>query len=425
MLTRRTTATLAAAIVAGAAFLAHAPVTDAQTGIVASTKLPVPNELREFDRFGSSVAISRNIAVVGAPLDDNQAGIDAGAAYVFQRSGTAWSLQTKLVGSNTRAGDQFGSAVDTWGFSSSGRRIIVGAPFNDNSAGADAGAAYVFERSGATGWEERNRLNIGHLRGGNDGFGSSVGVSCFDAVVGVPLDDTPGLAGLSGAGSAAEFERINADWGLRGTLTAGANAGNFELFGTSVATSQKTTVVGAPEDGNGQAYVFVADQTVSPWQLQARLPQSAHTLDFGASVAVDGDSAIVGAPAESTFFGTGVVHIFVRSGTAWSEQRFLFSPTDIHSFGSSVAISGDIALVGSPNARVPPNPGLAWLFVRSGTTWSTQIPISAADGLASDRFGSSVDVSVGTAVIGAPNDNTVTGVDSGTDTGSAYVVSVP
>jgi hypothetical protein len=418
-------APLIASIVAGAAFLAHAPVTEAQTGIVASTKLTAPGELREFDRFGSSVAISRNIAVVGAPLDDNQAGIDAGAAYVFQRSGTAWSLQTKLVGSNTRAGDRFGSSVDAWGFSSAGRRIIVGAPFNDNSAGADAGAAYVFERSGATGWEERNRINIGHLRGGNDRFGSSVGISRFDAVVGVPLDDTQGPGGLSGAGSAAEFERINEDWGFRGTLTAGSNAGNFELFGTSVATSQKTTVVGAPGDSNGEAYVFVADQTVSPWQLQARLPRSASSRDFGASVAVDGNSAIVGAPAASTFFGTGVAHIFVRSGTAWSEQHFLFSPTDVHSFGSSVAISGDIALVGSPNAFVAPNPGRAWLYVRSGTTWASQIPIFAADGLATDRFGSSVDVSVGTAVIGAPNDDTSTGVDSGTDTGSAYVVSVP
>jgi hypothetical protein len=423
--TRRMAAPLIASIVAGAAFLTHAPVTEAQTGIVASTKLTAPGELREFDRFGSSVAISRNIAVVGAPLDDNQAGIDAGAAYVFQRSGTAWSLQTKLVGSNTRAGDRFGSSVDAWGFSSAGRRIIVGAPFNDNSAGADAGAAYVFERSGATGWEERNRINIGHLRGGNDRFGSSVGISRFDAVVGVPLDDTQGPGGLSGAGSAAEFERINDDWGFRGTLTAGSNAGNFELFGTSVATSQKTTVVGAPGDSNGEAYVFVADQTVSPWQLQARLPRSASSRDFGASVAVDGNSAIVGAPAESTFFGTGVVHIFVRSGTAWSEQSFLFSPTDIHSFGSSVAISGDIALVGSPNAHAGPDPGFAWLYVRSGTTWASQIPVGAADGLATDRFGSSVDVSVGTAVIGAPNDDTSTGVDSGTDTGSAYVVSVP
>ena len=425
MTTRQAAATLIASIVAGGAFLAHVPVTEAQTGIVASTKLTVPGELREFDRFGSSVAISRNIAVVGAPLDDNQAGIDAGAAYVFQRSGTAWALQTKLVGSNTHAGDQFGSSVDTWGFSSAGRRVIVGAPFNDNSAGADAGAAYVFERSGATGWEERNRLNIGHLRGENDRFGSSVGVSRFDAVVGVPIDDTPGLGGLSGSGSAAEFERINADWGFRGLLTAGSQSGNFELFGTSVATAQKTTVVGAPRDGNGEAYVFVADQTVSPWQLQARLPLSTPSRDFGASVAVDGNSAIVGAPAESTFFGTGVVHIFVRSGTAWSEQRFLFSPTDIHSFGSSVAISGDIALVGTPNAQAGPDPGFAWLYVRSGTTWATPISIGANDGVPTDRFGSSVDVSVDTAVIGAPDDNTVTGVDTGTDTGSAYVVSVP
>jgi hypothetical protein len=276
--------------------------------------------------------------------------------------------------------------------------------------------------------------------------------------VGVPLDDTPDPGGLSGAGSATAFDRFQ-DWGVRGLLTAGSTAGNFEFFGTSVAMAEGLpaagrpvpfAVVGAPRDSTGEAYVFEADRfdpggnpAVSPWRSVGRLPRSNPSRAFGTSVAADQRLIVVGAPEEPpSFAGEGAVHIFARSFTplGWSEQRFRIGPEGATSFGQSVGVSAfgpgsaANALVGSPLAGgfsstgvFQPQRGFAWVLNRSGSppSWSAPTIIEANDGDATDRFGSSVDVSGGTAVIGAPNDNTFTGVDTGTDTGSAYVVAVP
>jgi len=281
------TAAVAAAVAAAAALLAPAPVAEAQPEIVATTKLTVPG-LEDFSRFGTSVAISGDFAVVGAPFDDTAAGADAGAAYVFRRSGTTWTREAMLTGADTASGDQFGTSVDIFS-GGIGTHLVVGAPFDDNPGGTDAGAAYVFTRIGTT-WTQSRKVTIAHNRGTNDRFGSSATIARSDALIGVPLDDTTGATGLSGSGSVTAFYRPE-DWGFRSSLTAGASAGNFELFGTAVEMSALTAVVGAPEDDrHGSVYVFVRpDDAVSPWTQQARLRSGFQRNDFGASVAVFGD----------------------------------------------------------------------------------------------------------------------------------------
>lgn len=416
--------TVMLAFAAAGALLAPAPVAEAQSSLslVPTTKLTVRG-LEDNSRFGTSVAISGDFAVVGAPFDDTAAGADAGAAYVFRRSGTNWAQEAMLTGADTASGDQFGTSVDIFS-SGIGTHLVVGAPFDDNTNGTDAGAAYVFTRP-VTGWTQSRKVTIGvwHNRGTNDRFGSSATIARSDALIGVPLDDTTGADGLSGSGSvrAAFLSKCCIYQGL----TAGASAGNFERFGTAVEMSGLTAVVGAPEDDqDGSVYVFERqDDAVSTWTLRARLSPTVGIIrDFGESVAVSGDVLFVGDPSVYTFFGQGMVYAFQRVGTVWQPLLREFGPTEAYGFGRSVAIEGitgsKTAIVGAPDTNQ--QTGEALVYRQSGSDFSLQNYITAADADTQEKFGYDVDLSDGTALIGAPEDNT-----KGTDNGSAYVVSVP
>jgi hypothetical protein len=132
------------------------------------------------DVFGASVAISGETVVVSAPVNDDGAILFQGAAYVFVRSGGIWSQQQKLLASDAGSNDQFGFWVAI-----SGETVVVGAAFDDDAAGADQGAAYVFERSGGV-WSQHQKL-LASDAGAVDVFGSSVAISGETVVVGAPL----------------------------------------------------------------------------------------------------------------------------------------------------------------------------------------------------------------------------------------------
>jgi hypothetical protein len=149
------------------------------------------------DWFGWSVAVSGDTGVVGTPFDDITAGSNAGSAYVFVRSGTAWTEQAKLTASDGAGADSFG-----WSVAVRGDIAVMGAPYNDTPAGSDAGSAYAFVRSG-TAWTERAQVTAPD-GAANDYFGWRVGLSGRAAVVGAEGDDTP--AGTD-AGSAYAYWR--------------------------------------------------------------------------------------------------------------------------------------------------------------------------------------------------------------------------
>ena len=135
------------------------------------------------DRFGISVAVAGDTAVVGAFLDDTLAGTDAGSAYVFVRSGGAWTQQAKLTASDAAADDPFGDSVAV-----AGDTAVVGA-LDDTLAGTDAGSAYVFVRSGGA-WTQQAKLTASDAAA-DDQFGYSVAVAGDTAVVGAYFDDHP------------------------------------------------------------------------------------------------------------------------------------------------------------------------------------------------------------------------------------------
>ncbi len=232
------------------------PTVTPTPGLVDKARKLLASDIEADDRFGFSVAISGDFAVVGAQLED-AGGSAAGAAYVLQRNeGGAenWGEVKKLTASDAQAGDQFGYSVAV-----SGDTVVVGAN-DEDSAGSGTGAAYVFRRNhgGADNWGEVKKLIASDAQGG-DNFGWSVTVSGDTVVVGAYVED----AGGSAAGAAYVFQRNQGgtdNWGEVKKLTA-SDAETGDLFGISVAVSGDTIVVGAwVEDAGGSdagaAYVF-------------------------------------------------------------------------------------------------------------------------------------------------------------------------
>jgi hypothetical protein len=440
------------------------------------------------DSFGGSVAVSGDTVVVGAPDEDssttgvnstpNNSAADSGAAYVFTRSGGAWSQQAYLKASNTGANDRFGGSVAV-----SGDTVVVGAPDEDSSTtgvngapdeGAIAsGAAYVFTRSGTI-WSQQAYLKASNT-GSDDRFGVSVSASGSTVVVGAMYEDssTTGVnstpnEGAGASGAAYVFNRSGTTWSQQAYLKA-SNTGATDFFGGSVAVSGDTVVVGSrSEDSNttgvnstpnnsaadsGAAYVFT--RSGGTWTQQAYLKASntGASDQFGCAVSVSGDMIVVGAEAEDSSTtgvnstpnegagASGAAYVFNRSGTTWSQQAYLKAsntgPVDY--FGHSVAVSGNTVVVGayqenSSTTGVNSTPdegagdsGAAYVFTGSSTTWSQQAYLKASNTGMGDWFGVSIAVSGDVVVVGAKDeDSSTAGVNSAPDNsafdaGAAYV----
>jgi len=289
--------------------------------------------------------VAGDTAVVGAFGDnDDVKGSNVGAAYVFVRSGNEWPQQAKLLASDGAAFDSFGQSVAVVGDTA-----VVGAPMDDNENGTNAGAAYVFLRSG-TSWQQQVKL-LPLDGASSDQFGFSVAVAGDTAVVGAPFDDD----NSNERGAAYVFTRNVTFWSPEAKLQASDGMAN-SLFGWSVAIAGDTAVVGAAFDDNigadqGAAYAFVRIGTL--WSQQAKLLASdgAPADQFGWSVAVAGDTAVVGAHLnDEKGSDAGAAYTFVRSGSSWPQQAKLLASDGASPdhFGESVAVAGDTAVVGAP-----------------------------------------------------------------------------
>jgi len=319
------------------------------------------------DDFGFSMAISGTTAVIGVPNKN----ADAGAAYVFTRSGTTWSQQAELTGDCGT--DNFGYSVAI-----SGTTAVIG---------CQAGAAYVFTRSGTT-WSQQAELTAPA-----NGFGSSVAISGTTAVVGAWAQD-------NSAGAAYVFTRSGTTWSQQAELTAPAAASRF---GISVAVSGMTVVIGAfgVNSSAGAGYVFTRSGTT--WSQQAELIAPAGGFYL---VAVSGTTAVIGAYAPNS--AAAAAYVFTRSGTTWSQQAELTAAIGTGNFGFSMAISGTTVVIGGGGVHSSVG-GAAYVFTRSGTSWSQQAELTDPAAAVTDEFGTSVAVSGTTVVVGAPGANSSAG----------------
>jgi hypothetical protein len=370
------------------------------------------------DLFGASVAIDGDTAVVGAPNDDTGAGADAGSAYVFVRSGTSWSQQAQLTGGSAKADAIFGAAVGI-----SGDTVVVGAPFAASNS-ADSGQTYVFVRSG-TSWSQQAVLVAGGS--GDNYFGQAVAIDGDTIVVGAPFNDSS----AGDEGSAFVFVRSGTSWSQQAQFTA-SDAAFGNQFGSGVAIDGDLVVIASPFSNNpgvgadvGAAYVFARSGT--SWSQETKLfPAVSEENGFFSlnSVAISGNTVAVGAQADDTAAGAdaGEVTVFIRLAVGnWTREATLtaFDAAAGDIFGARVAISGDTLVVGAPfdDTAAGADAGSAYVFNRSGTTWTQQQKLTAGDAAAGDGFGNAVAISGDRVVIGAFFDDAAAGVDAG----SAYV----
>jgi MYXO-CTERM domain-containing protein len=366
------------------------------------------------DLFGNAVAVSGDTAVIGGHLNGD-AGVQSGSAYVFTRSGATWTQQQKLLPADGAAGDFFGYAVAV-----SGDTAVLGAR-GDDDLGSSSGSAYVFTRSGVT-WSQQQKLLSGDGLA-SDQFGFAVAIAGDTVVVGAIGDDDVG----SNAGSAFVFTRAGVTWSQQAKLLAADGAASDSL-GIAVAVVNDTAVIGSYLDDDlgadsGSAYVFTRAGVT--WTQQAKLLASDGLPgdNFGRSVAVVGDTVLVGAyNDDDNGLSSGSAFVFTRAGVTWSQQAKLLASDGVASdnFGFSVALSGDTAVVGARyDDDNGTDSGSAYAFTRVGAVWIQQSKLLASDGSTSDNLGTSVALAVDTAVMGAPTDNH--NGTAGVDSGSAYV----
>jgi hypothetical protein len=351
--------------------------------------------------FGTSVALSAdgNTALIGGPHDNG----NAGAAWVFSRSASTWVQQgEKLTGTDETGAGRFGESV---ALSVDGNTALIGGPRDDS----EAGAAWAFTRSGST-WSQQGGKLVGTGETGAGEFGTSVALSDDGdtALIGAPEDD-------SAIGGTWVLTRSSGVWSQQGSKLTGGEEANPE-FGVLVAVSAdgNTALVGGWNDDGRKGAAWVFTRSGGVWSQQGPKLVGAGVSagdGFGTSVALsaDGNTALIGAPGND--FRKGAAWVFTRSGSTWTQQGEKLTSTGATNaawFGYTVALSGDgqTALIGGwldENWK-----GAAWVFTRSGNTWTQQGPkLTANDEDGEGMFGTNVTLSAdgNTALIGGWNDD--------------------
>ena len=399
---------------------------------------------RTDDLVGWSVGTDGVRYITGAPNEDSatdpmnlaDAGEpNSGAAFIYARQGKAWGFEAALKAPNADSrgiGDRFG-----WAVAIDGDRAVVGAPFedsattnpNDNSL-QDAGAAYVYRRQG-TAWVFETYLKSPHPTA-NGYFGYSVAISGDTIVVGAYFDDQ--YAGnslqIATAGQAHVYRRSGTAWSLEQSLGVDETTGAYDGLGFSVAIDGDRIVAGAyaghrTVGGAGAARIFARSGTT--WTLEAQIEPGVPMVHdyFGASVAIEGDTVVVGASALETSNTDlpGAAYVFTRAGGVWQQQAQLLASNGEadDQFGRGVAIAGDriavsawtedevgagIAAPPGSNANGAQDAGAVYLFKRAGGQWAENKYIKGPDGEAFDEFGAGIAMAPsGVLVIGSPGDD--------------------
>jgi len=383
----------------------------------------------------------------------------AGAVYVFTRVGTTWSQQAYLKASNAGGGDRFGASVS---LSGDGSTLVVGAPFedsDDSEANIDAGAAYIFVRVGAK-WSQQDYLKASNGENGigdgpwdGDHFGEAVAISTdgLTVAVGASSEDSDGRAKTNNdapnSGAVYVFTRGAGGWSeyyLKAfsphegdhfgcALSLSAN-GSMLAVGAYREDSSATDPSGAPD--SGAVFVFVRSGTT--WQPPVKL--KAKTILGGAylghSVALSGDGSTLAAYAPGEENRTGVVRLFFRSGTQWTQDANLkgahAEAGDVYGLAAEysskcLALSADGSTLafgamgegsnatnidGDQTNNDAPNSGAIYVFHRADA-WTQQTYIKAPNTSEADLFGISITLSAdgSTLVAGASSeDSNATGI---------------
>lgn len=356
------------------------------------------------DGFGSDLEVREETAVIGAPGDEDPNGDESGSVYVFKRRNGEWSEQEKLVPEGGSADERFGSVVALSG------DILVG--------GTEDAGVYVFEQDGNK-WTEQQRLTANDTED-DDQFGSAVAVAGETIVVGAPLDQN---RNGDDVGSAYVFERQNNEWAQHQQLVP-TDGDDGDRFGSATAISTDTIVITARSDWDpngdnaGSAYVF--ERNNGEWSQQQKLAadDGDQNDQFGASVSLTDDTAVVGTPSDDEPNGNtaGSAYVFGRTGDRWAQQQKLAADDgdERDQFGNAVSLHGNTIAVGAiadenPNGS---ESGSVYVFQRDEATWNQQQKVTPNGADARDRAGIPV-LSADDLLIGAPFDEDPNGNSAG------------
>lgn len=301
------------------------------------------------DKFGISVAISGNFAIIGAYLDDVGINTDQGSACVFQFNGSNWVFLQKLTDANGLPGNNFGFSV-----SISGNYVLVGSP-KDDVPFADKGSASFYQYT-AGNWAFMSKIVDNNGQPG-DNFGSSVCVAGSHAIVGASSDD---VLGNTDQGSATIFQFNGSNWTFFETITDPAGLSG-DLFGTSVGISHPNIIVGAMLDSEGitaQGSASFFHFNLFTWEFVQKVKDAAAETDsrFGYNVSMSGNYAIVGTPLDNVAgkSGQGSASVYQNFSNAWNKLQLIAEPNgeanDI--FGIAVSVDGTTKrfLIGAHNS---------------------------------------------------------------------------
>lgn len=369
------------------------------------------------DYFGYVVAISGDVAAVTADKDDD-GGLDAGAVYVFERSGTAWTEVQKLVPNDIGDYDRFGAALAV-----DNGRIAVGAIGADGFV-PGTGAVYIFERVASV-WTQTTKIaHMFSLEG--DEFGSAVSLDDNMLLVGAPTHD---YLGSVNTGRAYLYRNLVGTWTQVDVLIS-SDAQENDNFGGAVAIDGSRLVVAARHHNGlatntGAGYVF--EDGAQGWTEVARLeaPDAEASDDYGRSIDLAADRVVVGATWDDDLgISSGSAYIFVRESTGWVFEEKLLAPDGAaeQRFGDAVSFNSDAGrlLVGAYwDDDGGNNAGAAYVFSRAGTSWSLHQKIVVSDAEAMDRLGDSVCLDGDRAFLGAARTD-----DDGNRSGSAYIIDI-
>lgn len=314
---------------------------------------------------GYSVALSAdgNTAMVGARQDN----ANEGAVWIFTRTGTTWSQQgTKITATGNIGTARLGQSV---ALNAEGTTAIVGGYSDDTNIGA----AWIFTRTG-TAWSPQAKLvGSGGVGASQQGFSVSISADGNTVAVGGNLDN-------STEGAAWVFSRTGTTWAQQGSKLVGTGNATAAEQGRAVAISAdgNTLLLGGNLDNTNQGAGWIFTRSGVTWSQQgAKLVGTGNTgaarQGFSVAISADGKTAFLGGRTDNT--NTGAVWVFTRSGTTWSQQGgkltgsgFTLTPNQ----GQSVATNaeGDTLIVGGNVDNS--SEGAAWIFRRSGATWSQQ-----------------------------------------------------
>ena len=336
----------------------------------------------------------------------------------FAPPGLAATAQQHLTASDGSGADRFGMAVAI-----SGDTAVVGS-LDDAGAGPHQGAAYVFTHTGDE-WDQQAKL-VASDGAPLDRFSyNAVAVSGDTALIGAMWDD---VGGNPDQGSAYVFTRTGDTWTQQAKLTA-ADGSLMDNFGYSVALSGDTAVIGAYWDSSGlnpmQGSAYVFTRKGSSWTQQAKLvaPVGVPEQAFGGAVALSDDTIVVAAPNDRVGLNDrqGSVYVFSGGGATWTLQERLIASDGAASdgFGSAVGLSGETVVIGSyfDDVGLNTDQGSAYVFTRTGSDWTQQDHLIASDGDKEDVFGRAVAIAGETILVGAQWDD----IDGKGNQGSAYL----